>query len=184
EAESIFLDFPDTAITHDRDSALRIARLLCEIRPDGLLTWGDAWVRGMRHPDHDACGRIFRDAITLARIAKLVDPLPPHRKPVPVFTIRDAHSSLPAVGVDVSPYRNGIAEVAELYYQGLGFGDPDWFERRLRRAGGRWGFRYAEEFDAWESTGGPVSALLPAPSLEEAPHPERPARGEPQSPAP
>src|SRR5690606_3516492 len=83
EAESIFLDFPDTAITHDRDSALRIARLLCEIRPDGLLTWGDAWVRGMRHPDHDACGRIFRDAITLARIAKLVDPLPPHRKPVP-----------------------------------------------------------------------------------------------------
>lgn len=172
-AESLFLDFPDTAITADRDTTLHIARLICELEPDGLLTWGDAWVRGMRHPDHQACGQIFRDAVTLARIAKLVDPLPPHRKPVPVFTIRDVHSTLPAVGVDVTPHRSGIAKLAEHYYHGVGFGDPEWFEQRLRQIGSRYGFRYAEEFDAWESGGGATTSLLPATPLDEAPHPDR-----------
>jgi N-acetylglucosamine malate deacetylase 1 len=180
-ADSIFLDFSDTAITHDRHTTLQIARLLCRIQPDGLVTWGDAWVRGMRHPDHQATGAIFRDAVTLARIAKLVDPLPPHRNPVPIFTIRDVHSTLPGVGVDVSPHWKRVAEVAELYYHGVGFGDPVWFERRLRQIGSRYGFEYAEEFDAWESRGGPVPSLLPAPPLDEAPHPDRPPRAEPDS---
>ncbi|MEX2582106.1 MAG: PIG-L deacetylase family protein, partial [Gemmatimonadota bacterium] len=155
DAETIFLDFPDTGIVHDRDNTIRIAKLLCELRPDGLLTWGDAWVRGMRHPDHQACGGIFRDAITLARIAKVVDPLPPHRRAVPVFTIRDVHSGIPAVGVDVAPHRDRISELAELYFHGVGFGDPEWLERRLKDTGSRWGFEYAEEFDAWESRAGP-----------------------------
>ncbi len=68
--ETLFLDFPDTAVQADHDSAFRVARILADIRPDGVLTWGDAWVRGMRHPDHQATGRIVRDAITLARIRR------------------------------------------------------------------------------------------------------------------
>jgi N-acetylglucosamine malate deacetylase 1 len=173
-AEAMFLDLQDTAVNYDRDALIRIARLVCEIRPDGLLTWGNAWVRGMRHPDHQTCGQLFRDAITMARMAKLVSPLQPHRKPVPVFTLRDVHSNIPAIGVDVTPYREQIDEVAALYRQGLGFGDREWLERRLLEAGSRWGVRYAEEFDAWEANPLSISALLPAAPLEGVAHPDRP----------
>lgn len=172
--ETRFLDFSDTRIVSTRDAAERVARLICEIQPTGLLTWGDAWVRGMRHPDHQECGRIFRDAVMLARIAKVVAPLAPHRLAVPVFTLRDVHSRLPAVGVDVTPYREGIGELARFYMQGVGFGDEGWFENRLRSTGEQWGCRYAEEFDAWETEGGArVDTLLPARLPETFVHPTR-----------
>ncbi len=173
-AEYAFLDLPDTAITYDRETLIRVARLICEIQPDGLITWGDAWVRGLRHPDHQAGGRIFRDAITLARMAKLMAPQPPHRKPVPVFTLRDVHSSIPPVGIDVTPHRERIGAVAAHYQQGLGFGDPEWLEGRLRETGDRWGFHYAEELDAWEATPADPSSLLPALPFAGVAHPDRP----------
>jgi LmbE family N-acetylglucosaminyl deacetylase len=172
-AETRFLDFPDTGLVADRETVRRVARLICDIRPTGLLTWGDAWVRGMRHPDHQAAGQIFREAITLARIAKAVAPAEPHRAAMPVFTLRDVHSPVTPVAVDVSAYRDRIAEVAELYLHGVGFGDPEWLEHRLGTIGERWGARYAEEFDAWESEGGLVDALLPAPPLAGQVHPDR-----------
>ena len=77
--ETRFLDFGDCRLEANVESAWRVAKVLAEIRPDALLTWGDAWGRGMRHPDHQASGKIFRDAITLARIAKVVAPGQPHR---------------------------------------------------------------------------------------------------------
>lgn len=172
-AETRFLDYHDTHLVADRSTAVRVAQLLCEIKPDGLLTWGDAWVRGMRHPDHQACGKIFRDAVTLARIAKVVAPLPPHREPLPVFTLRDAHSPLPAVGVDVEPHLDAIHELARFYLQGIGFGDPEWLDHRLRTAGAPFGLRYAEAFDAWETEPGPVEALLPAEPIGYTAHPDR-----------
>lgn len=179
-AETIFLDLPDTAITYERETVVRLARLICDIRPDGLLTWGDTWVRGMRHPDHEVCGRLFRDAITLARMAKVVAPHTPHRRPVPVFTLRDVHSALPAAAVDVTPFRDRIGQLASLYFEGLGFGDPEWLENRLRVAGDRWGLRYAEEFDAWESAPVAGPSLLPAPPLGAgAAHPDRPEQRAP-----
>ena len=171
--ETRFLDYPDTRLAASRETAIEVAKLIAELKPDGVITWGDAWVRGMRHPDHQACGKIFRDAITLARIAKVVAPLEPHRAAVPVFTLRGVHSTLPAVGVDVSPHRDAIGALAEHYLHGLGFGDPAWLEQRLRRIGERWGFRYAEEFDAWESEPGAFPALLPAPTLPGLTHPDR-----------
>jgi N-acetylglucosamine malate deacetylase 1 len=172
-AETRFLDFPDTRLEATREAAVRVAKLLCDLRPTGLLTWGDAWVRGMRHPDHQASGQIFREAVTLARIAKVVAPLEPHRAAIPVFTLRDVHSPIAPVAVDVSPFREGIGELASLYFRGVGFGDPEWLERRLSTTGGRWGVRYAEELDAWETEGGLVEALLPAPPLDNATHPDR-----------
>lgn len=172
-AETHFLRYQDTHLSATRETAVEVARLLCEVRPTGLLTWGDAWMRGMRHPDHQACGRIFRDAIMLARVAKVIGPLQPLRHAVPVFTIRDAHSQLPSVGVDVSAHRERIEKLADLYMRGLGFGDPEWLERRLTATGKRYGFRYAEEFDAWESQPGPATSILPASPLAELVHPDR-----------
>jgi LmbE family N-acetylglucosaminyl deacetylase len=144
------------------------------VRPDGLLTWGDAWARGMRHPDHQAAGQIFRDAVVLARIAKRVAPLPPHRLPVPVFTYRDAHSVLPAVAVDVEPHVDGIRRLAAFYNERIRFGDPDWIERRLRAAAEPYGLRYAEVFDAWETLPGVFDRILPAKTADgDLRHPDR-----------
>lgn len=171
--ETRFLDFPDTRLTADPDTTRRVAEVIADVRPDALLTWGDAWHRGMRHPDHQACGKIFRDAVTLARIAKVVAPAEPHRDPVPVFTYRGVHSPLPQVAVDVAPYRDAIHELAALYRQGVGFGDADWLDRRLRDAGEPWGLRHAEVFDAWETEPGTVTSLLPAAPAGPAPHPDR-----------
>jgi N-acetylglucosamine malate deacetylase 1 len=173
--ETRFLDFPDCGVVADAVAAQRVARLLAEVRPDGVLTWGEAWGRGMRHPDHQAAGKIFRDAVTLARIAKIAAPLPPHRAFAPVFTYRGGHSTLPAVVVDVEPHLEGIHALARFYRDAIGFGDAEWLDRRLRSIGAPHGLRYAESFDAWETRPGVVESLLPAePAEEEARHPERP----------
>lgn len=172
-AEARALDMPDTRLTHTPDAVDQMACVIAEIRPDGVLTWGDAWTRGMRHPDHLACGRIVRDAVTVARIRKRVAPREPHRAAVPLFTFRDQHSTLPAVTVDISAHLDGIHEVAALYQKALGFGDPAWLDARLRRIGEPHGLRFAEEFDAWETGAGVVQALLPALPEAFAAHPTR-----------
>jgi LmbE family N-acetylglucosaminyl deacetylase len=171
--ETRFLDFADTCIAATPEAAATVAKVLAELRPDGLITWGDAWIRGMRHPDHQAAGKIFRDAVTLARMAKAVAPVEPHREPVPVFTIRDHHSLLPETAVDVEPYLEGIHELARFYLQGIRFGDPEWLDRRLRALAEPWGVRYAETFDAWETRPGLQASLLPAEPLDALVHPER-----------
>ena len=172
--ETRFLDFRDTELEANVESARRVARLITEVKPDGVLTWGDAWGRGMRHPDHQAAGKIFRDAITLARLAKVVAPEPPHRAPAPVFTIRGAYSQMPNVVVDVEPWLDRIHALARFYYERIGFGNAEWIDRRLRAAAEPHGLRYAEAFDAWETPGGVVESLLPAAGdAGDLPHPPR-----------
>jgi len=173
--ETRFLEHPDTGVAATREAALEVARLVADVRPDGILTWGDAWVRGMRHPDHQATGRIARDAVTLARIRKCVVPARPHRSPVPVFTLRGLHSTLPAAVIDASPWMDRVLEVARHYHDILEFPDPDWLERRYRETGRRWGLDYAEAYDAWESEAGIVPALLPTGRDERPDHPGRAA---------
>ena len=171
-AESLFLDLPDTALSSVPDAAKGVAKVIADVRPDGVLTWGDAWLRGMRHPDHQACGKIVRDAITLARIRKIVEPAEPHRLAAPVFTYRGRHSHLPAAVVNVEPHLSGVLDLGCYYMERVGFGHPDWLEARLAETGRRWGLEYAEEFDAWETKPGVVSALLPAEPTTRMP-PER-----------
>lgn len=174
--ETRFLDLPDTRVEATPQAAARVARIVAEIRPDGMITWGDAWVRGARHPDHQATGRIGRDAITLARIAKVVDPLEPHRDPCPVFTYRGLHSPLPAVGIDVAGHVDTIFQLASFYRERIGFGERQWLESRLRRGGEPWGVEYGEVFDAWETGGGLAETLLPPLEGEALLHPDRDER--------
>lgn len=175
--EHRFLDLPDTGIQGAPDEAARIARVLAEVRPDGLLTWGEAWVRGQRHPDHQATGRIARSAVTLARIPRVVDPIEPHRAFCPVFTLRDVHSTLPAVAVDVAAHKDRILELGAFYHAGIGFGESGWLERRLRDAGRPFGLGCAEVFDAWETPPGTVPSLLPADPADYGMHPGRETGG-------
>lgn len=154
DAEPMFLEFPDTRIHATPDSARQVARVLASIRPDIVLTWGEAWARGMRHPDHHATATIIRDAITLARLRRVVDPEPPHRQPAPLFTLRGDHSTLPERTVDVSAHMDTIMALATHYHDRVGWPDPDWLVERLERAGRPHGVRAAERFEAWETPPG------------------------------
>ena len=171
--EGRFLDFPDSAVEASVEAAKRVARVIAEIKPDGILTWGNAWVRGFRHPDHQATGKITRDAVNFARIEKVVGAVGPHREFCPVFTMRDIHSSIPAVAIDVSDHMDKIFQVADHYRKSIGFGDVDWLQDRLQSSGSNWGIDYAEEFDAWETGGGLAKALLPHLNADFVHHPER-----------
>lgn len=169
--EPHFFGWPDARLRASPEKAARVARLVAEVRPDGLVTFGRAWIRGLRHPDHRETGRIARDAVTLARLRKMVDPLEPHREPCPVFTLRGAHSGLPAVGVDVEPHREAMYRLGEFYRERVGFGDPAWIEQRLRAGAEGRDARFVELYDAWETRPGLVEALLPA-ERAGPPHPD------------
>lgn len=158
--EARFLDFQDTRVEATRDAAVTVARLIAEVRPDAVLTWGDAWVRGMRHPDHQATGQIVRDAVTFARLSRIVAPLPPHREPAPIFTLRGAHSTLPVHAVDVTPVLDRIHVLAEFYREEIGWPAADWLRSTLESAGRAWGVEAAEVFDAWETPPGVGMGLV------------------------
>jgi N-acetylglucosamine malate deacetylase 1 len=159
-AEARFLDFHDTGIEATPDAARSLARVLARIRPDVVVTWGQAWARGMRHPDHQATGDVVRAAVTHARLRRVVAPAAPHRDPSPIFTLRAEHSTLPVRAVDVSAHMDVIVEVARYYHGHVGWPDEAWLVDRLRQAGARWGVDAAEEFDAWESPAGLGTGLL------------------------
>ncbi len=171
--EGRFLSFPDSAVQATPEAGAEVARVMAEIQPDGLLTWGDAWARGFRHPDHQAAGKIARDAVNYSRISGVVAPAQPHRAFCPIFTMRGAHSNLPTVALDVSGYADKIFKVAEVYRRAIGFGAPEWLEGRLRSAGERWDRDLVEEFDAWETGSGLVDQLLPHKPGPFFHHPER-----------
>jgi LmbE family N-acetylglucosaminyl deacetylase len=159
-AEPLFMTFPDTRVQATPSAARRVARVIADVRPDAVITWGDAWSRGMRHPDHQATGRIVRDAITLARIGRLVSPLDPHRDPAPVFTLREAHSRLPDAVVDVTPHLATVLELAAFHRERVGWPDEGWLRDRMRRAGEPHGLDAAERFEAWETPGGVAGTLI------------------------
>jgi N-acetylglucosamine malate deacetylase 1 len=160
DAEPVFLEFPDTRIHATPEAAAEVARVVAAIRPDAVVTWGDAWARGMRHPDHQATGQIVRDAITLARLRRIVQPEPPHRDPAPVFTLRAEHSTLPVRAVDVSEHVDTVMALAHYYHDRVGWPDPAWLMERLETAGRPRGLRAAELFDAWETPPGTGAGLL------------------------
>jgi N-acetylglucosamine malate deacetylase 1 len=159
-AEARFMDLPDTRVEVTAEAGYAVARELAEIRPDAIITWGDAWVRGMRHPDHRATGIIVRNAVTLARIAGVVAPAAPHRDPAPVFAIRDAHSHLPEAAVDVSAQLDRVHALADFHRGLVGWPPRDWLEARLKEAGARYGVAAAETLDAWETPPGLYERLI------------------------
>ncbi|HEY0671389.1 MAG TPA: PIG-L family deacetylase [Longimicrobiales bacterium] len=155
-----FLDYQDTRVQSTPDAHYDVAKLVAEIKPDAVLTWGDGWMRGIRHPDHQATGEIVRSAITLSRIARVVAPFEPHRNPAPVFTLRDRNSMLPAVAIDVSAHLNRALKLGAFYREHVGWPPEEWHRNRLKTAGEEWGVQAAEVFDAYESVGGIYSSLF------------------------
>ena len=160
DAEHRFLSFPDTRLHPTPEAAREVAAVIAELRPDAVVTWGDAWARGMRHPDHQATGTIVRDAVTFARLGRIVEPRDPHRDPAPIFTLRGEHSTLPEATVDVTDHVDTVLALAAFHRSLVGWPEEDWLLDRLRRAGEPHGFQAAERFDAWETPPGPRRTLL------------------------
>lgn len=160
-----FLTYHDTRVQSTPDVHYDVARVVAEVKPDAVLTWGDAWIRGMRHPDHQTTGDVVRSAVSLARIARVVAPVPPHRGAAPIFTVRGRHSVLPAVAIDVSPFVEQALALGAFYRDRVGWPPEDWHRERLRRCGKEWGVAAAEQFDAYESAGGLYRTLFESPVL-------------------
>ena len=64
-----FFDMGDSRMTGGRDEALQLARLYATFRPHAVLTWSD----DHPHPDHRMTAKIAFDALTLARIPKILN---------------------------------------------------------------------------------------------------------------
>lgn len=157
-----FFDFGDTRMTGSRDEALALARLYCEFKPDAIITWDDF----NRHPDHRMCAKVAFDAVTLARIPKVVnegssEPLEAHRKPVTFYQYPAVESSRPIVTVDVSETFETAQAVREFYAD---FYKWEWTAddfRATRLALGRAvGVKYAERFTVQRSSHPPLEYLV------------------------
>jgi N-acetylglucosamine malate deacetylase 1 len=160
DCEIRFLDFADTHIEYTSEASYRVARVIAEIKPDAVITWGDAWIRGRRHPDHQATGQIVRAAVTIARMKRAVAPAEPHRGVAAIFTLRDRHSQIPVAAIDVTPHQDLIHEVGRFYRERVGWPPEEWLRDLLRRQGHAFGVTAAEEFDAYESVPGLRRSLL------------------------
>ncbi|MBZ9752432.1 PIG-L family deacetylase [Deinococcus sp. HMF7604] len=68
-AQHHFFDMGDSRMTGGRAEALLLARLYARFRPNAVITWSD----DHPHPDHRMTAKIAFDAITLARIPKIIN---------------------------------------------------------------------------------------------------------------
>lgn len=159
-SEVRLLDFPDTRVAFTPEANYRVAREIAEIAPHAVITWGQAWQRGMRHPDHQATGDIVRAAVTIARMRRAVAPLEPHRGDCPIFTLREAFSTLPEAAVDITRTQERALELAAYYRGFVGWPDDAWLRERQRKAGEPYGVAAAEVFDAWETPPGLTQTLI------------------------
>jgi N-acetylglucosamine malate deacetylase 1 len=161
-AQYRFFDFGDTRMTASRSESLAVARLYCEFKPDAVITWDDF----NRHPDHRATAKVAFDAITLARIPKVVNEglperLEAHRKPVTFYQYPTGESHRPLVHVDVSDSFEVAEQVRQFYAD---FYKWEWTSDEFRSSRATWGRgvgkKYAERFTVQRAYHPPLEYLV------------------------
>jgi N-acetylglucosamine malate deacetylase 1 len=173
-AQYRFFDFGDTHVKGDRAEALEMARLYAEWKPDAIITWDD-W---NRHPDHRTTAKLAFDAITLARIPKVVrghddrsrradgqqsghDTLEAHRKAVTFYQYAPSESPRPLVHVDVSEHLEPAIKIRDFYAEFYGW---EWTTEQFRASratlGQSVGVKYAERFTIQRSQHPPLEYLV------------------------
>ncbi|NPD89107.1 MAG: PIG-L family deacetylase [Asgard group archaeon] len=144
--ETLFLDYGDTHVRSTRENALKMTKVVAEIKPDAVITWS----LNTRHPDHRGTAQIICDAITYARIPHITGSIAPHRPPlhIPMFLYYEEFSTLPVIYIDISKNFEKVQKVAKLY------GDfykwervNDWINTMKHADGLRCGVGYAEKFN-------------------------------------
>lgn len=147
-ASHLFFDMGDSRMTGDRNEGLALARLYAQFQPDAVISWSDDHA----HPDHRMSAKIAFDAITLARIPKIINEeletrLTPHRKPVRFYQYPSAGSAYPTVHVDVSAHLEAIERVFAFYRDFYRWEfQPEGFRRGLAARGVESGVAFAEAF--------------------------------------
>ena len=142
----MFLGYGDTSVRATRDSALKMAKVIAEIKPDAVITWS----MNTRHPDHRGTAHILYDAITYARIPKITEPLDPYRPPlhIPIFMYHEEVSPLPTMYIDVTENFEKVRRVAKLYADFYGWKNiDDWLEVGRKSNVFKCGVKYAEKFN-------------------------------------
>jgi LmbE family N-acetylglucosaminyl deacetylase len=147
-AEHSFFDMGDSRMTGGRDEALALAGLYARFRPDAVITWSD----DSPHPDHRMTAKIAFDAITLARIPKIVAEVDPsldaHRAPVKLYQYPTHGSQRPLVHVDISDQRELVTRLFRFYADFYGWkATPEDFLTTRRTAGREAGVELAERFE-------------------------------------
>ncbi|WP_034337758.1 PIG-L deacetylase family protein [Deinococcus misasensis] len=143
-----FLDMGDSRMTGSREEALQLARLYSEFKPDAVITWDDF----SPHPDHRMTAKIAFDALTLARIPKIInegmtDTLEAHRKAITFYQYHTQHASFPVVHVDVTAHMDSKLKLFAFYRDFYQWNYPnEAFEAEFKRQGQESGVPYAEKF--------------------------------------
>ncbi|SEJ01458.1 N-acetylglucosaminyl deacetylase, LmbE family [Deinococcus reticulitermitis] len=169
-AQHHFFDMGDSRMTGSRAEALELARLYARFRPQAVITWSD----DHPHPDHRMTAKIAFDAVTLARIPKIVneraggpmlpapdlsgDPgmdsgedqprLEAWRDSVRFYQYHAAASPYPEIAVDTEDTIDVAAEVMA-YYQAFykWAWTPELYRQSRAEAGRLCGAKYAERFN-------------------------------------
>jgi len=117
-----FFDMGDSRMTGGRSEALEVARLYAAFKPDAVITWSD----DHPHPDHRMTAKIAFDAITLARIPKILnedggETLEPHRDSVSFFQYASAAQARPILHIDIGKQVELVREVFVFYQEFYGW---------------------------------------------------------------
>lgn len=162
-AQHHFFDMGDSRMTGGRAESLALARLYAQVRPHAVITWSD----DHPHPDHRMTAKIAFDAITLARIPKIVNEatlepagsapedlggapqkLEPWREAVRFYQYHAAASPYPEVFVDIGDTLEVATEVMSFYHAFYQWAwQPEHYREGRARLGQLGGVKYAERFN-------------------------------------
>jgi bacillithiol biosynthesis deacetylase BshB1 len=116
--EHRILDFKDTGVENDRESRLRIAQLVRELRPTLVLApYPDnraSHLDGRANVDHLASGLLARDGCKLARLRKALPEGEPHQVRR-LFYYMLPETVTPSYVVDVSMHQETLTRAIQAY---------------------------------------------------------------------
>jgi N-acetylglucosamine malate deacetylase 1 len=143
-----FFDMGDSRMTGSRDEALQLARLYATFKPDAVITWSD----DNPHPDHRMTAKIAFDAVTLARIPKILNekahqPYEAHRKDIRFYQYVTSSSSRPVVHVPIEGQIEAVTEMFCFYQEFYKWEfSAEQFRQSRAHNGREVGVKYAEKF--------------------------------------
>ena len=150
-AQYHFFDMGDSRMTGGRDEALQLARLYATFRPHAVITWSD----DHPHPDHRMSAKIAFDAVTLARIPKILNEgqeaesrLEALRTPVRLYQYFAPASPYPEVFVNIESTVDTAQEVMGFYREFYRWPlTPQDYRAQRAEAGRLSGVKFAERFN-------------------------------------
>ncbi|MEA2070745.1 MAG: PIG-L deacetylase family protein [Asgard group archaeon] len=143
------LDLPDSGVELTVANAKKLARVFKEIKPDIILTWGEAQQPGYGHPDHRYTSKLTIDAISYMRYKNEKDDYEPHRKSISLYTTYYPlkPSTERPFFIDVSTQLEKIMAVLDIYTEAYGnWQVKDYIKTQLNMFGRIAGVKYAEAF--------------------------------------